>query len=326
MALDAKNLNAFAVITGMKSLMSERLQERLESGELFPRLEEGLSSYEAQRLRVGTVDPKTKSIHKDAFNTAKRHFLSGHSIDDAIKKAKEKHGLNEEIEIGEAEAIVENIRKDTIDADFSDMSQAEKDAVLRLKSNGKFLGSDEGAYASGVLLLTFKNKQAVNDFAEGLETDPDVDTYEIEAVREDLVHGFVEDEEYDFDDVMFDKDFEFNVFVYLNTDIVLSPAEELEVDEDFEYDDENGFLSEVRRKIKVNFRGKKRIKMQCSPGFKWVASVRTCKKISGSQIAVMRKAMRRAVLTKKSMGQSFKARVLRKSRKAKRFRKGFGLR
>lgn len=256
----AKELNAYSFIKEMKEHLRETLQSRLESGEIFPLLNE-------------------------------------------------------------------HVRQDTMDTEWEDLGPQEKDAVLRIKTNGKFLGSDEGAYASGVLLLTFKNKQAVDDFATGLESDNDVDFYEIEVRRENLVDGFVEDGEYDFDDVMFDSGFEFNVFVYLNTDIVLTPVEELDVGEDFEWDDEenNGFLQEVRRRIKINFRGKKRIKMQCRPGFKWDAAAKTCRKISGAQVATMRKAMRRAVLTKKSMGQSFKARVLRKTRKAKRFRKAFGL-
>jgi len=258
MAFDANNLNAYSFIKGFKEHLGNALQERLESGEFFPTLEE-------------------------------------------------------------------NVRKDTMDVEWENVGAQEKEAVLKLKALAKMCAGDEGAYASGVLLFTFKNKQAVEDFATAIEEDDSVDTYEIEAFREDLVNGFVEDEEYDFGDIMFDKDFEFNVYVYLVPELVQLPAEELEVGDDFEWDDDSGFITEVRRKIKVNFRGKKRIKMQCSPGFKWIPSAKTCKKISGAQVAVMRKAMRRAVLTKKSMGQSFKARVLRKTRKAKRFRKGFGL-
>lgn len=239
--------------------------------------------------------------------------------------------LEEHLESGEVcppLALEEHVAKDTTDTDWTAMGPAEKDLVIQLRETGRQLGSDEGAYASGVLMLTFKNKKAVNDYCTFLENDPLVDTYDLEAVREDLVHGFVEDEEYDFDNVMFDKEFEFIVYVYIDPSLVMLPAEELDVGDDFEWDDDtdNGFLSEVRRKIKVNFRGKKRIKMQCSPGFKWDGAAKTCKKISGQQVAVMRKAMRRAVLTKKSMGQSFKARVIRKSRKANRFRKSFGLR
>ncbi len=269
MAFDKNELNAYTFIKGLKERLADRLEERLESGELFPLLET-------------------------------------------------------------EENLEEHVRKDTTDIDWNTLGPDEKDAVIKLKELGRQLGSDPGAYASGVLMLTFKNKQAVEDFANAIENDdyPFVDTYEIEAHREDLVNGFVEDEEYDFGDIMFDKDFEFTVSVYLDPDIVAFPAEEIEVGDDFEWDDDedNGYISEVRRRIKINFRGKKRIKMQCRPGFKWDATAKTCKKITGAQGATMRKAMRRMALTKKSMGQSFKARVLRKTRKAKRFRKSYGLR
>lgn len=356
MAFDAKNLNAYDFIKDFKAKLSDTLQERLESGELFPVLEaKGIPKNLQHAIHSYPRGGGEISFHKLSAEHKKLvhpHLVKADEEWDKNHKGgnldkHEKHSNNAVKALGldhkkfhfspkqvpkvlkeEIENLEENVGKDTTDTDWTVMGREEKDAVLRLRENGRHLGSDEGAYASGVLCLTFKNKQAVEDFANVIENDVDVDTYEIEAVRENLVHGFVEDEEYDFDDIMFDKEFEFNVFIYLNMDLVMFPAEELDVGEEFEWDDDadNGFLTEVRRKIKVNFRGKKRVKMQCSPGFKWVPSMKTCKKISGAQVAVMRKAMRRAVLTKKSMGQSFKARVVRKSRKANRFRKSFGLR
>jgi hypothetical protein len=82
-------------------------------------------------------------------------------------------------------------------------------------------------------------------------------------------------------------------------------------------------LNEVRRRIKVDSRGKRRIKMQCKQGFKWDGSA--CVKISGADLAVSRKAKRKAVITKKSQGVSLKIRTIRKTKKAKRFRKQMGL-
>lgn len=223
------------------------------------------------------------------------------------------------------ESLEEQNNTSALETDWKNVGELEGKVILDIKTNGKMFGSDEGTYASGVLMMTFTNQQGVDDFCNYLENADYVDTYEIEAYREELTGGFVEDSTYDLTDSILDLGCIFNVFVYLDPAIVMTPAEDLEVDDGFEYDDDNGFLTEVRRKIKVNFRGKKRIKMQCSPGFKWDPAAKTCRKISGSQVAVMRKAMRRAVLTKKSMGQSFKARVVRKARKANRFRKSFGL-
>lgn len=139
----------------------------------------------------------------------------------------------------------------------------------------------------------------------------------------------MEDEEYDFDNVMFDAGFEYDVFVYLIPELVSEDPFELDIDESgYEYDAEEDnieYISEVKRRIKVNFRGKRRIKMQCRPGFKWDSTKRSCLKITGSEVALKRKAMRRMVRTKKAKGASFKARVQRKTRKAKRFRRSMGL-
>lgn len=88
---------------------------------------------------------------------------------------------------------------------------------------------------------------------------------------------------------------------------------------------ESHVLSEIKRKIKVNFRGIKRIKMQCSKGFKYDVERKTCVKITGGDMATMRKAHIKMARTKKSLGTSYKIRVLKKTRKAERFRKVMGL-
>lgn len=84
-------------------------------------------------------------------------------------------------------------------------------------------------------------------------------------------------------------------------------------------------LVEITRKIKVNFRGKKRIKMQCQPGFKYDPDRMVCVKISGAELAVSRIAHRQMARTKRSLGASYRTRILRKVRRAKKFRKMMGI-
>src|SRR5690606_12236890 len=119
------------------------------------------------------------------------------------------------------------------------LDDEERDAVMHIKELGRQLGSDPGSYASGVLRLTFKNKKAASDYTDALEEIDFVDGYEIEVYRENLPDGFVEAEEYDFDNVMFDNGFEFNVFVYLIPEIVSEEPFEIDVEDDFEVDGEN---------------------------------------------------------------------------------------
>ena len=84
------------------------------------------------------------------------------------------------------------------------------------------------------------------------------------------------------------------------------------------------FLTEITRVIKINFKGKKRIKMSCGKGYKYDAERKVCVKIGGSEMAKSRVAHRQMSRTKKALGSSYKTKILRKVRKAKRFRKLMG--
>lgn len=84
-------------------------------------------------------------------------------------------------------------------------------------------------------------------------------------------------------------------------------------------------LNEIQRVIKVNFRGKRRIKMQCRKGFKYDDTRKVCVKIAGSELSVSRIAHRQMARTKKASGTGYNRRIVRKANRAKRFRKLIGL-
>lgn len=84
-------------------------------------------------------------------------------------------------------------------------------------------------------------------------------------------------------------------------------------------------LDEVKKKIRVNFKGQKRVKMQCAPGFKYNAETKSCEKISGEALAKHRKATIRALVTRKAGGASLKKRAALRTKKAMKFRKAMGL-
>ena len=84
-------------------------------------------------------------------------------------------------------------------------------------------------------------------------------------------------------------------------------------------------IDEVRRVIKVNAKGKRRIKIQCRPGFKYDSNRKACVMIGGSERAVSRIAHRQMARTKKAQGTSYKNRVVRKVKRAMRFRKMLGV-
>lgn len=85
------------------------------------------------------------------------------------------------------------------------------------------------------------------------------------------------------------------------------------------------FLNEITRTVKVNNRGKRRIKMQCRAGYKYDVERKVCVKITGAEMARSRIAHRQMSRTKKALGDGYKTRIVRKVRRAKRFRKMMGL-
>ena len=323
-----ETLNALDFNKYFKGRLAEALQENLESGKVFDLLpeeaEENLDEAFDSKDKASSIAEKLKKKHNDqGWGHGKKSdgkWYVTHSDHSRLDINRHIKSLNES-----DEQLDEHLRRDEIEADWVAMQPEERDIVVYLKELGRQLGSDPGAYENGVLELVFKNKDAVNHYADAIEDVNEVIGYEIEAYREVMVDGYMEDEAYDIDDVLFDKDFEFVMTVYIDPEIVTYSAVEVEVSSDSDFDDENGFITEVRRRIKVDFRGKRRIKMQCRPGFVWDESTHACLKITGADVAQKRKSMRRAVRTRKSKGQSFKVRVLRKTRKAKRFRKSMGL-
>lgn len=197
----------------------------------------------------------------------------------------------------------------------------EKDAANAVAVASQSCGGDLGVYDQGVGVYEFKHKQSVEDFTAFCDASGFVDTYEIEILSTTEITGYPVDDGYDFDSIKDDHSFTFNVIVYMDPMFVQFDPEEV----DEIYDDENGMMMEVRRTIRINSRGTKSIKMKCMPGFKWDGTRRACVKITGSALAISRKSHRKAVLTKKSKGNSFRARVVRKQKKARRFRKMLGL-
>jgi hypothetical protein len=100
---------------------------------------------------------------------------------------------------------------------------------------------------------------------------------------------------------------------------------DLSADLDALFEAEEEQIMEVLRKIRINSRGQKTIKMKCAKGFKWDEGIRACLKITGSEVAIMRKASRRMLLTKRAEGGALKVRFKRRITRAFRYRKMMGM-
>lgn len=236
------------------------------------------------------------------------------------------------------------------------VDDVEMAAVTKIQAAARGFGAGEGMqYDTGVMLITLRSKQAALEFEQWLEDCPEVDDYDMSIIHNEPLRGFSETDAIDMDNINDDRNFDFEFTIHLIPEIVEYETEvevgefgeEKECDDDDEEDDDEDkkedddddddeddddtvkesveMLDEVKRKIKINSKGKKRIKMKCQKGFKWNPQTRACEKIGGSELAQMRKRIRRSIITKKSMGASFRTRVNRKTKKAMRFRKAMGL-
>lgn len=86
--------------------------------------------------------------------------------------------------------------------------------------------------------------------------------------------------------------------------------------------DESQQLDEVKKKIRVDSKGKKTKRIKCKPGFKINANGTGCVPMSGSEKQSKRKAIKKAVRTRKSKSQ---AQAKRKRIKALKKRKALGV-
>ena len=139
------------------------------------------------------------------------------------------------------------------------------------------------------------------------------------------LNGEMSDEEYD---ALPDSTWVSMYFIPKDKDALMDTEFEDEETVKESYDESSLYpdyeaIQEVKRRWKVNNKGKRRIKMKCKPGFKWTG--KSCEKISGVELAKKRKAIIKMGRTKRAQGDRLKRRVKRLTAKARRFRKSFGL-
>jgi hypothetical protein len=156
------------------------------------------------------------------------------------------------------------------------------------------------------LIINDISRENVENVIDNLPYDIDYDVFAHTSSPDSDDDVYLGDEGEDLLDLYSVEATEFTVIIYLyNTDI---------------YDN----IYEVKRVVKVNSKGKRRIKMKCRKGFKWTGG--KCHKISGSEMTTKRRAIKKAVRTKKAKGSGFNRIMTRKRNKAMKKRKGLGLR
>lgn len=194
----------------------------------------------------------------------------------------------------------------------------DKDLALNILGIIKtYNGSAPVEIGDDYIFTTVPSKEQLDNILADLpiEVDYDVMVTNLKADFDDAKIRVVsdggdeqEDEEYEIDeDDVDDYATIFDLIIYTYN------MEDIEEDQ----------LDEIKRTVKVNSRGKRRIKMKCKKGYKFDG--RKCVKISGKELVNKRRAIRKSIRTKRSKGSGYKKRIVRLTKRAVRKRRSMGL-
>ena len=210
------------------------------------------------------------------------------------------------------------------------------------------LGGENFSAENGVGYVEITGPESAQQFLMALDADDCVEAYDVS------VDG--EESEEEIDDVLgYPEETVFGITFYLVEDAVMYDAVEVDAEEIKEskedkkaksdesddgekddgekedapepkvVDDEGIELDEVKKRITMNHKGVKKVKMQCPRGFKYSPAEHACVKIGGDQLAKQRKASVKAVMSRKAGGKALAARAALRTKKAMNFRKAAGL-
>lgn len=201
---------------------------------------------------------------------------------------------------------------DNLEESIMAENDTEQKVVDEISVAARSLGANADIeYEDGTLLVTFSKKEEADNFLDWVDEHSEyIEDFEIEVYNKD--GSDPEEEELDYDTLKGDDKWSIEVYVHLEPIIV-------------SFSDDVYELDEMKRVQKVNSMGKKRVKIQCQKGFKLDSGRGVCVKMAGNELLSKRKAIKKAVRTKRQGGAAYKLRVTRKMKKAKSFRKGYGL-
>lgn len=266
---------------------------------------------------------------------------------------------DEELSNDSKEQSDDESEKETQDVDESSEEQKTVSEIMKAANES---GVDVSGYEFGVVHLDFDEKSEAEKFTDFIENYDNIESFEMKSCNEDGEEMEDDSEDcafyrfwiylkpeivsYDYFDHMHDESED-------ESDEMESEEAEDESDEEEQTEDESeekseetessdneseemnseedekklkeSYIQEMERKIKVNYRGKKRVKMQCSPGYKYNHDAKVCEKITGDQLITMRKAVRKSLLTKAQGGLALKKRTVMRTRRADKFRKSYGM-
>ena len=203
------------------------------------------------------------------------------------------------------------------------------------------LGGENFSAEDGVAYVEIKGPEAAQQFMDVLDADDCIEGYDV------LIDGDESSDEID-NLLAFPEETLFGFSFFLTEDDAMYDGTEVDVAEIAEAkcvkesegegddkkeveiepkatDEEGVELDEIAKKITMNYRGVKKIKMKCPKGFKYSPAEHSCVKIAGDELAKKRKASIKATMSRKAGGKALAARAAVRTKKAMNFRKAAGL-
>lgn len=190
-----------------------------------------------------------------------------------------------------------------------------KAAINAINIEATKIGGSEFYVEDCMFSAIFTSKLQTIAFCDYLEDNDDVDSYEINLI----VDASAEIQDIDLDDIVDEGNLTFEVNGFLEGFLLMDSPHY------FDIEPEEDIVAEAIRKVKINALGQKRIKMQCQRGYKWDSNRRVCVKMSAKELMSRRKASKKAMIKKRSQGNTMRNKVNRSTKKAMRFRKNRGL-
>jgi hypothetical protein len=239
---------------------------------------------------------------KALFTEGFKNLLTQH-VDEAI---------NESFE----DEVAESIPEVDVDEDEND----ELNVINQISQMAGTVGGYVCGYEEGVLDICVHSGIQAKQFASFLDNYLPVDDYDCYEVTnfddgpDDHIPVEIDHDSYDdWDKIKIDSPLEFQFIVYLDDDLVDGDDVLIDVD-DFTPDEETvGEVFEVMKVVKINFKGKKVIRMKCQKGYKYDTHQHTCVKRGEHDIFMKRRKLQLNMLRRVASKAAIKKKINHKS-------------
>jgi len=215
------------------------------------------------------------------------------------------------------------------EAETEDEDSDEESVINQIEAAAQYLSGSICDYQEGTLDVCVQTAAMAKEFANFLDNFLPVDDYDIYEVQElncrclkgdDEPHDHdidvtVDSEAYtDWESVPDDSLSNFQFIIYLADDLIDGDDVIIDGDEGIpDPDEEFGEVYEVQKVVKINFKGKKVIRMKCQKGYKYDAKQHACVKREEHDMFLRRRKAQLNMLRRVASKAAIKKKINHKS-------------